>query len=195
VAVATGTLDVISNALFTRDEWQAIAPSTLIGAIYNNMYLGFYNVGGTRNSFVLMRGDNPPLANFDATARAAFVDATTGTLYVLNNTDNKIYSLDTNSSTNTVYQWKSKKFLHPKPVSYAALQVHADYDYIAAHSGSYVTLKLYADGTLVFNANVTSNYPVRVAASKAYVWEIEILGNAPVRMVGLSTSMTEIAGV
>jgi hypothetical protein len=195
VSIAPGTQDVISNALFTRDEWQAINPSSLVGAIYNNMYLGFYNASGTRNSFVLMRGDNPPLANFDSTARAAFVDASTGTLYVLNNSDNKIYSLDTNTTTNTVFQWKSKKFLHPKPVSYAALQVHADYAYMAANAGSYITVTIYAEGTSIFSGNITSDTPVRIAASRAYVWEIQVTGNVPVRMVGIATSMAEISGV
>ena len=195
VSVAPGSLDVMSNALFTRDEWQAINPSSLVGAIYNNMYLGFYNASGTRNSFVIMRGDNPPLANFDSAARAAFVDASTGTLYVLNNNDNKIYSLDTNTTTNTVFQWKSKKFLHPKPVSYAALQVHADYAYMAANSGSYITVTIYADGTSIFSGNITSDTPVRIAPSRAYIWEIQVTGNVPVRMVGIATSMAEIAGV
>lgn len=194
VSVAPGLLDVVSNALFTRDEWQAINPSSLIGAIYNNMYLGFYNVGGTRNSFVLMRGDNPPLSNFDSAARAAFVSPSAGVLYVLSNTDNKIYSLDTSASTNTVYQWKSKKFLEPKPMSYAGLQVHADYDYMAAHSGSYVNVKIYADGVTVFDSNLTSNFPVRIAAVKAYVWEIDVYGNVPVRRINIATSMAELAG-
>lgn len=194
VSVAPGLLDVISNALFTRDEWQAINPSSLIGAIYNNMYLGFYNVSGTRNSFVLMRGDNPPLSNFDSSARAAFVSPSAGILYTLSNTDNKIYSMDTSTTTNTVYQWKSKKFLEPKPVSYAGLQVHADYDYMASHSGSYVNVKIYADGVTIFNSNLTSNVPVRIAAVKAYVWEIDVYGNVPVRRINLATSMAEIAG-
>lgn len=194
VAIGQGTQDVISNALFTRDEWQAINPSSLVGAVYNNMYFGFYNVSGTRNSFVLMRGDTPPLSNFDSATRAVFIEPTTGILYALSNTDNKVYSLDTSTSTNTVYQWKSKKFLQPAPISYAGLQVHADYAYMAAHAGSYVNVKLYADGVTVFDSNITSDYPVRIAAVKAYVWELDVYGNVPVRRISVATSMAELAG-
>lgn len=195
VGIGGGSGAVITTALYTRDEWQAINPASLIGALYNNMYFGFYNVSGVYNSVVLLRGDNPPLVNFDASAKGVFVEPTTGTLHILSATDNKIYSLDTNTSSNTSFQWKSKKFLFPKPMNIAIGQVHADYAYMAAHSGSSVTINVYADDSLVYTGNPTSDLPFRFpAGTRAYVWEFEILGNVPVRRVNVATTMGEIAG-
>lgn len=197
VSVSPGVQDVISMPLYSRDEWQAINPSSLLGAIYNNMYFGFYTLtSGTRAAIVLKRNDTPPLSTFETTAKAVFVEPTTGLIHVLSATDNKIYSLDTSGSTNTLFQWKSKKFLHPKPTNYAALQLHADYPYIAANSGSYVNVTIYAEGTQVYSANVTSDNPVRLPAGiRAYYWEIELNGNAPVRRIGISTSIVEITSI
>jgi hypothetical protein len=195
-SVAPGTQEIISNALYTRDEWQALNPSTMIGAVYNNMYFGFYQLsGGTRNSIIILRGDNPPLATFDSSAKARFVESNTGIVYYLSATDNKIYSLDSSTSSNTVFQWKSKKFLQLRPTTFASLQLHADYVYMAANAGSYVTVKLYADGALVFTGDITDDQPVRLPAiTRSYYWEIELVGNVPVRRIAIATSVAELAG-
>lgn len=194
VSIAPGTMDVISNALYTRDEWALLTPSSMIGAVYNNMYFGFYN-NGSYGAIVLKRGDIPPLVSFTADAKAVFVEPTTGVVNILSAADNKVYSLDSSAST-TTFTWKSKKFLHARPTNYAAMQLHADYDYIASHAGTYVNVKAYADGVKVFDYNITNDTPVRMAAgTKAYNWEIALTGTAPVRSVIMATSIAEIAGV
>jgi hypothetical protein len=168
----------------------------MIGALYNNMYFGFYKVGSTYNSMVIQRADQPPLVTFDAPASFTFVEAITGYLYYLNPTDNKIYTLDTSTTSTTTYQWRSKKFLLAKPLNYAALQVHADYDYLNAASGRSINIKLYADGNLVYNSNVTNEYPVRLPGGfKGYNWEIEVTSNVPVRRVSVATSSAELSGI
>jgi hypothetical protein len=190
VAVGTGSMDIITQALYTRDEWQALSPSTMVGAIYNNMYFGFYNNGSGRSAIILKRGDTPPLVTFDSDAKVVHVEPQTGTINILSAADNKIYSLDTNASSTVTYQWRSKVFQMPNPMSFAALQVHASYG-----TGSTLEVKLYCDGTQVFDSVVGSAYPVRVPAIRGYNWEIEVLGDVPVRMVHLATSMAEIRGV
>lgn len=196
VGVGPGLQDVISTPLYTRDEWQAINPSTMIGKIYNNMYFGFYNVGGVYNSIVLIRGDIPPLSTLTATAKGAFVDQVTGKLYVLSNTDNKVYAIDSSTTSNTLYDWKSKRFSLPKPLNFSSLQVHANYDYMQSTSGSYINVKVYADGTKVFDSNITSPTPVRMASGfKAYDWEVELSGNVPLRRFAMATTTTELMDI
>lgn len=196
ISIGPGTQDVITTALYTRDEWQAVNPTSMIGALYNNMYFGFYKVGSAYNSIVIQRGDQPPLVSFDADADAVFVEPTTGYLHILSNADKKVYTLDTNTTTNSVFQWRSKKFIQSKPLNYAALQVHADYAYMSSHSGSYVNVKIYFDGTQVFSGNITSDYPVRLpAVSRGYNVEIEVHGNVPVRRVSVATTMAELTGI
>lgn len=193
-SVAPGTQEIISNALYTREEWQLLNPSTMQGAVYNNMYFGFYQtVAGARKSIIILRGDNPPLATFDSDAKAKFVEPVTGAVYVLSATDNKIYSIDSSTTSNTVFTWRSKKFIHNRPTTYAALQLHADYIYMAANPGSYVTVNLYAEGQDVLTINMTGDAPVRIPnVTRSYYWEIEVIGNVPVRRVTVATSVDEL---
>lgn len=191
VSIGPGSQDVVTTALYSRDEWQAINPSSLIGALYNNMYFGFYKVGSTYNAIIIQRNDNPPLVNFSFPANAVFVEPGTGYLFALSNTDNKIYKIDA-GATNSTYDWKSKIFQCPLPSNFGALQVYADYIFMAANAGSYINIKVYADGVKQYDANVTSSDPVRLPAGfKAVNWEIEVLGNVPVRSVLLASTMTE----
>lgn len=194
VSISPGNQEVMSNALYTREEWQELNPSTMIGAVYNNMYFGFYQtVAGARKSIIILRGDNPPLATFDSTAKAKFVEPVTGTVFFLSAADNKIYSLDTNTAATTVFTWKSKKFIHNRPTTYAALQVHADYVYMAANPGSYLTINLYAEGQGVLTINMTGDDPVRIpTVTRSYYWEIEAVGNVPVRRITVATSVDEL---
>lgn len=194
VSIAPGVQDVITQALYTRDEWQLLNPSSITGALYNNMYFGFHTVMGERKSFVLQRGDNPPLINLDSTASAVFVEPGTGLVHYLSASDNRIYTLDTDATAPTTFQWRSKVFMLPKPVNFGVLQLHADYTNLGVN-GRYVNVKVYADGAQVVSTNVTSELPIRLPSSvRAYRWEIEITGQLPVRRVALATTMAEIAG-
>jgi hypothetical protein len=131
VAVGPGIQDIVTQNLYTRDEWQPLNPSSIIGALYNNMYLGFYNNGlGPISSFIFTRADTPPLTMFDFDARCVFIERSTGNFYALSNADNTIYQLDADADNNTIFQWKSRQYILPEPLSFAALKIHADYTYI-----------------------------------------------------------------
>lgn len=191
VAVGPGTNDVATNALYTRDEWQALNPSSMIGALYNNMYFGFYEVSGLRDSIVIQRNDNPPLANFSATAKAVFSESSTGSLYIVSSVDNKVYKQDADAANTTLYQWKSKRFVLPRPVSFAVMQIHADYDSMTA--GKYINVKIYANGVQIHSQDVTSAEPFRLpSAGMHYDWEIEFSGNVALRRAVVATSIAEL---
>lgn len=194
VAIGPGAQDVVTGALFSRDEWQEINPSSIIGAVYNNMYFGFYKVGSVYNTFILQRNDNPPLVNFDFAAKALFVEPTTGYLFGLSSDDNKVYKLDGGSTLGN-YTWRSKIFQSPLPTNFGVLQVHANYDQLATVTGAYINIKIYADGVLKSNQNITSPSPVRLPAGyKGYNWEIEVTGNIHVRTVAIASTVEEIKG-
>jgi len=131
VSIAPGTADVITRPLMTRDEWQTYLPATMVGVLYQNMYMLFYESGPTKASLVLMRGDNPPLVELDTQGKAVYVEPTTANVYVVDSTDNNIYQLDADPVNNLFYEWQSKKFILPNPMNFAGLQVHANWAYIA----------------------------------------------------------------
>lgn len=129
VAIGPGIQNVITTPLYTRDEWQELMPETMLGMIYNNMYLGFYDVMGKIKAIVMSRGDIPPLVelNFDATA--VFIDRSTADIYGVSKTNNLLYQLDADTINSTVYEWRSKKFVLPNPTNFAAMKVQGDFDF------------------------------------------------------------------
>jgi len=130
VSLGSGSQDVVTVPLYTRDEWQAINPASMVGAVYNNMYMGFSTVNGAVQGIVLSRGDIPPLVHFDFPTRALFVDRSTSDIYAVSDIDNKVYHLDASDINYTVYEWKSKKFVLPNPMNFGAVKVQADYSFM-----------------------------------------------------------------
>ena len=130
VSIAPGQADVITRQLFTRDEWQLYASSLLVGVIYQNMYLGFYQSGSTKAALVIMRGDSPPLINLSVAAQAVFVARSTATVYYIDPNDNLLYTLDGDTVNNMFYQWQSKKFILSEPTNFAVMKAQVDWDAI-----------------------------------------------------------------
>lgn len=130
VSIAPGTQDVITRPLFTRDEWQEYVPSSMVGVIYQNMYICFYQVGSTKSALILMRGDTPPLVTLDLAAQAVFLTRSTANVYYVSPLDNNIYQLDADTVNNTYYEWTSKKFILPEPTNFAVVKAQADWYYL-----------------------------------------------------------------
>lgn len=130
VSIAPGVQEVITRPLLTRDEWSTYAPSTMVGAIYQNMYLVFYEIGSTKSCLVFLRGDNPPMIQLDTDAQAVYVENTTASVFTVSSMDGLIYQLDADPVNNLFYEWTSKAFILPEPTNFAALKVQANWDYM-----------------------------------------------------------------
>ena len=144
VSLGQGTQDVVTVPLYIRDEWQVLNPSSMVGAVYNNLYMGFTTIEGVIQGFVISRGDTPPLVHLDFPTRALFVDRSTSNIYAVSDLDNKVYQLDASTVNYTTYEWKSKKFVMPNPLNFGAVKVQADYDFmgdIAAYNAYVQAIK------------------------------------------------------
>jgi len=173
--VSMGSIQNLTEKLLTRDQWQALAPSTMIGASHNGRYYCFYN-NGSPGGFIL--DPQAGLSFIDGmSVTAAYTDLLTDALYLM--VGSNIVKWDSGSTL--VYTWKSKLFEAPEPVSFGAGRVLA---------GSYpVTLKTYANGALKSTVTVTSDKPFRLPVGYAQRWEVELTGTAHVRAVELATSI------
>jgi hypothetical protein len=157
VGIGPGSQDVITSALYTREEWQQILPETLVSKVYNNMYIGFATLGGATSGLVFSRADIPPLFVWDFQANAVYVDHATGSIYAVSKIDNAIYKLDSDTYNFTFYEWKSKQFVLPNPVNFAAMKVQAEYDAIQdAVSYNALVAQIVADNQALF-ASSSSN--------------------------------------
>lgn len=130
VSIAPGTQDVITRVLFTRDEWQEYVPTSMVGVIYQNMYIAFYQRGQEKAALILMRGDTPPLITLDVASQAVFVARSTAEVFYVSPVDNAIYQLDSDPVNNTYYEWLSKLFILPAPANFAMAKVQANWGYM-----------------------------------------------------------------
>ena len=126
VSISPGSQDVITRALFTRDEWQAYVPVNMVGVIYQNMYIAFYQAGSDKAALILMRGDSPPLVSLEVAAQAIFVARSTAEVFFVSPSDNAIYQLDADPVNNTYYEWLSKKFILTEPTNFSSIKAQAD---------------------------------------------------------------------
>jgi len=171
----------------TRKEWQALNPSTIHGYFYDGMYIGFYDattIGGVKGGFILDT-ENPQngITWLDTHYTTGFVDTVNNTLFLI---DVNGGIMEWNAGvTPLTYQWKSKVFKTPKPVSFACARVFA--------SAYPVTFKVYADGSLKHTQTVANSDMFRLPSGfMSDEWELELSGTNDITSVEMASSVEEL---
>lgn len=126
VLVGIGGSKVVTQDLYTADEWKMINPQTLVAEAYNGRYYGIYTRtdGGTQ-MIILDRTEGVILVEADVKATAIYADLLDGNLYIANVTDIKKW--DGDDGHKTIFDWLSKEFMLPSPVNLGAAKVEADF--------------------------------------------------------------------
>jgi hypothetical protein len=184
VGISSIIQGVITDKLIERDAWQAFNPSTMMGAIYDGRYCGFYtlpynvpqpdgastDLGG--RGLILDKADEPiralythmdvasfalapPLTFMNFYATAVYTDRGTGNLYAVNQLDNCIYQLDGDPLNSMTANWKSKRFQFPSPVNMAAVQADALFSNVTAAALASYVAQLQASNAEVWATGVT----------------------------------------
>ena len=174
---------MLTEGVMTREDWQALVPSTIIGCMFERRYFGFYTVGGVRKGFVMDPANPSGVYFLDFGVDAVYGDDLQDALYVLDGVSVKKWDA---SSALTV-TFKSKLHRLPKPAcAFAVAEVTAD-----AYP---VTFKLYADGVLRHTQTVASAAPFRLPGGyHAQTAQMEVSGTAAVQGVAVAHSMAELA--
>jgi len=174
---------MLTEGVMTREDWQALAPSSILGCMFERRYFGFYTVGGSRKGFVVDPANPSGVYFLDFGVDAVYVDDLQDALYVLDGVSVKKWDA---SSALTV-TFKSKLHRLPKPAcAFAVAEVTAD-----AYP---VTFKLYADGVLRHTQTVASAAPFRLPSGyHAQTAQMEVSGTAAVQGVAVAHSMAELA--
>jgi hypothetical protein len=162
VAIASpGQEKVLTEALFSKREWLALNPASMIADINDGRYFCSYTTaGGVKGAFyidVMNEGSGKVTLGWHFTAR--YNDPLTDTLYIV--PDFVDPAIPIGQALQTIcafegggaalpYAWKSKQFYLAQPTCWRQARVQAE---------SYVNtvLTLYADGVLYATIPVTSN--------------------------------------
>lgn len=200
VSIGSGVQDVLTDGLFTRDEWRQLNPTSMSGVLYNNRYIGWYYTTTPPyfRGLVLQRGARPSLSTLSFPGNASFVDPN-GNLFAYSGGDNGIYNLDLyNASTEAknVYEWRSKKFLFNKPTSFAAFKLQADYLARRKFPNLYVEVSIYCDDDLHHVVRVENDGVVRIPGGvRGSSWQFVIKGTLNVRQLLVGSSVEELKQV
>ena len=181
--LSPGGSRIITEELFNYRQWQAyFKPESIHAYAHDNQYIAFYDNGVTQGGFVL----DIPTRQFilhDIYTTSGFRDKQRDKLF-LTLADKSLRVWDGGGPKNFV--WRSKRFTMPQIMGFSCAQVEAE-DYP-------MTLRVYADDTLIHAQTVAGRDPFRLPAKVGRDWELEVEGSYEVFAVNIANSMTELAG-
>lgn len=125
-----GRAEVVSEKLFTRDQWLMMNPEQMVAAQFYGRYFAsfeYVSEGGAAKAGTLLidlASAEPFLIRTPHKADAMFYDMTSGKLYMA--ISSSIFEWDSQNATADVYTWKSKLFITPQPTSFGVIQFEAD---------------------------------------------------------------------
>lgn len=177
---------ILTAGVMTREDWQKLRPSTIVGKLYEGLYFGSYDDGsGTRKAFMINPVQPTGVFFLDKGYVALHFDELQDQLYVLDGTSVKRWDAGTAFMT---FRARSKIFHMPKPLNMACAEVVAD---------TYpVTARFFADGVLKHTQTVANRNPFRLPSGfRAFDWQVEVEGQNPVQGVAIATSVEELSQV
>ena len=187
VGIDANGMTILTKQLFTRKQWQAYNPSSMIAAIYDNKYIAAYTTTAGVNGLLVLdfSGQGAVCVECDINLTypitAIYADTRTDTLYFAQN--GNIVRYDRGSAL--TYTWCSKTFRTPYPLNMTVGQVLAE-----AYP---VTMKVYADGVLKATKSVANKEIFRLPGGfRALDWQIELSGTAKITQACIATSGEEI---
>ena len=185
--VGSGGARLLTTGIMTREDWQALNPSTIQACMYEGRYFGFYN-NGTVKCFIFDPANTSGMTFLDFGADAVHVDALQDALFVLNGID--IQKFDAGAAKTATF--KSKVFRQSKPVpGFACAEVVG-----SQTVDNPATFKLYVDGnaTPKHTQSVTSTTPFRLPSGyHAQDFQIEVSTTSSIQGVALAHAMKELA--
>jgi hypothetical protein len=160
VMISGGQASLATDKYFTRDDWQAVNPSTMIAESHDGSIFAFTSAGTWIFDF---DEGLAAVTTTDQTAYALFSDLESDILYIATAAGVKAWAGDTANRTLT---WKSKQTPADRMGLIRSGRIRAEGN---------VTLKLYADGILVHTETVTSSAEFRLALlDGARLWEFQV---------------------
>jgi hypothetical protein len=156
-------VEVITTALFAREDWQSLTPSSIRAVMHEGVY--YFTYTGSGGGCFAIDTIAKKLGRLDLAATALFADSLTDAVFYVSGTSVKRAF----SSGRRTGLWKSSKIVAPAQAPLAWLQVDGDQSV-----GSPATVRWYGDGALCHTATVTSIAPQRLPPGRYLEHEIEI---------------------
>lgn len=223
IGVENGQVTNLTQALISPDQWKGTYVVQSAG-MHEGKYVGQYSSAAQTPQAIIfdVSGDVNALTTVDtllntgsSTNSGFYTDPETNELYLINKPSSgncTVESFD-NSATDTkrTFVFKSKEFVLPKATSMNFVKVEAD-----SYAGAGVTVKVFGDGTEIFDATITASGSVFSATGSAptsfsatqiqepilrlptgvhKVYQVEVTSANPVHEICIGESIDELRAV
>jgi len=179
---AAGNASIATSGLFTRDEWQALKPTSMMAVRWEKYYLCFYDTGTTTGGFYLDPKNPEFVAYTNIYPLAKHNDLVSDLVYL--NVGGNVVEWD-NNTTYLTYTYRPKPVVTVTPIRLAGAKVWA--------SSYPVTFNMYVDGTLQYTYSVPDAKPFRFPSGfKGRTWQPEITGTANVKRISMASTIGEL---
>jgi hypothetical protein len=179
---APGGVQVVSQGLYTREDWQTLNPSSMMAVEHERIYYLFYD-NGTPGclSFDLT---SKKLGRVDLSADAVFVDKLNDVLYTARGAS---VTAVFGGTLRRTARWKSARQVLPLHASLAWVQAYGDQT-----ADNPVTVRWYGDGELKYTATLNDTKPQRLPAGRWVEHEVEVESKSRVTSLMLASSTGEL---
>ena len=184
-SVGSGPL-LVTKALFNSETFAAeLIPSTIVATYYDDMYVASHSTG----SFTLEPTEaGSVFVDCEEVFSATYYDPLTNKLYFTRANDQNVYLWDDPTEDPLTMQWKSKVFTLNDYTNFGAARIIADFADLP--SGEFVTFKLWANKSLIFERNITDNKPFRLPTGyRADTFEFGVVSTIRVRAIHVAETV------
>lgn len=188
VSINSSGAQLISEALWTAEEWNDLQPLNIRAARYGKRYAFLHLIDGDPNRRLAMvdtSGAQPYLVRAVEAGRSLYTHPRTGGLFILASGGRRVFAFNPKAGARKPYVWKSKLFRTLDSQSFGAVQVDTE------GAGGTLTTIIYADGAELHRSTVRDR-PFRLPAGTARSWQIELRGTAEVIRVRMARTIAEL---
>lgn len=191
VVISTSGPKLISRELFTRDDWQAFTPATIVASQYEGRYAFMHDTPeGRKLGFIDLTGEQAFYMLADSTAIDLTYDIATSRLYTLAADGRTIRRFDSPTGTALTAVWKSKSFQTPYLTNYGAARL----DTVLPLDGGTASIQVYADDVLIdtiADLNTIERLPGGYLTDR---YRVTITATASVTMASLGEGIASLMG-
>lgn len=206
-----GQVQNITEKVFTRRQWEALDPSSIVSVAHNDIYFMFWDSGIDRGCYAVdLRADGFGIVEMGFHATAAYVDPIHDRMYlVLDETEEPddtllpvpptilpyvdgrtIFEFEGSDTDLMIYRYRSKLWLEPYPSFHGIAQVKRG----PGATGNLVA-RFYGDGVLLDSLLIEGDVEFTLTPPDASYdsFEMELVGTDPVRVIQAADDVDELA--
>jgi|GEM_PF-2974544 len=182
VLVSGGQAKLITEDYYTKEQWKALTPSSMIASGHDGKYIGFTSSTGI--IFDLTR-ENGTITTTDQTATGLYQDLEDDELYMIQTSNITKWR---GTSTNLQLTWWGKEHVYKQPIHPVCARIKASgYVGTGAQAMHFI---VYAEGLQVLDRVVTSSKAFRLPVLRwEKKWSYKVTSYDDINELIISTSM------